>query len=294
MDSVVGIIIFRGGIQLMSSESKEKMRPEGAVVLNFLGERNRRLDFPRIAEVSKRKIFLLKNKSTLWKCAKTGYYDRWKNVDIEIQGTVGGPYRDNDIGDGAVIRNFAASRTISEGRDTTRLGSRSSILLLRAEELVDDELRQQEDTETVKGGSEAGLDRKKRNVNQLDTNVSSVTTSIVHVRFAPARLCAVFVVASCSMRESAEDGKKQKEGDKTANETRSKIASLSSRSGMAANLRCLHLNILPTYSSLSASSFTRAIPTIAPWAFLRNIHRRFPHDGHPSVPRLLPLPVPCP
>lgn len=150
-------VVLRRWIQLLASERHVEVRPECSILLDFFGNLDSGFNLPVLTVVADGKILLLKDQGVLWDRVERGHHNRRRDIDSEVQGTVCRPYRRDGIGNMAVSRDLTPIRSSAKGRDVSSFNCRSRSLLLRSEDLTDDELSQEEDPETLDGGPEAGL-----------------------------------------------------------------------------------------------------------------------------------------
>lgn len=162
VNCIGGVIIFGSGIQLVSGATQKEVGPEGTVLLNLLGNFDSGIDFTGVAVVSDCKVLLLQYQNTI-RGFELGNDDRWSNIDTEINSAIGRPDWGDEIGESTVLGIFARMRAVGESRDPTGVFTRRGSILA-SHELVDTELNQQEDSESLEGTLEARL--KIESVNQ--------------------------------------------------------------------------------------------------------------------------------
>lgn len=137
----------------MTGAGDEEVCKESSVVLNLLWDFDGGLDFPSVAVIADGEILLLENEHTVGRLVGR-HNNRRRDIDTDINGAIGRPNGSDQVGDRVVVGDFAGLRTIRKRRDIAWARLIASILLV-VEELADDELHQQKDTETLKGTLEA-------------------------------------------------------------------------------------------------------------------------------------------
>lgn len=157
MESSLCAVVLCSWIQLMAAKRHIKVCPESSISLDFLGNLDSGFNLPVLTVVTDGKILLLEDQGALWDRIQRGHHKRRRDINADIQGTVCRPYRRDGVGYGAVIRDLTPIRSSTKGRDIGRSNCRSRSLLLRPEDLIDEELSQEEDPETVDDGPEGGL-----------------------------------------------------------------------------------------------------------------------------------------